>query len=86
MITNLTAHTVKVTKKEAQTASVALTRRGAAKLYATLEGSEAGTSANENVRVTRGQQNRKLTEKYAEFQKDKTTPVKVTKNGQAAVA
>lgn len=86
MITNLTAHTVKVTKKEAKTASVALTRRGAAKMYATLDGSEASASVNENVRVTRGQQNRKLTEKYAEFQKDKATAVKVAKTGQAANA
>lgn len=67
MITNLTAHTVKVTKKEAKTATVALTRRGAAKMYATLEGSEASASVSENVRITRGQQHRKLTERYAEF-------------------
>lgn len=89
MITNLTAHTVKVTKKEAKTASVALTRRGAAKMYATLEGSEASASVNENVRVTRGQQHRKLTERYAEFQKDKATTngaTKVTKPGQASNA
>lgn len=84
MITNLTAHTVKVTKKEAKTASVALTRRGAAKMYATLEGSEASASVHENVRVTRGQQHRKLTEKYAEFQKDKVTTTKVVKPGQVA--
>lgn len=52
---NITAHTVKVTKKEAKTANVALTRRGAAKKYATLEGSEASVSVNEsNMRVTRG--------------------------------
>lgn len=79
MITNLTAHTVKVTKKEAKTASVALTRRGAAKAYATLDGSEASASVNENMRVTRGQQNRKPTDKYAEFQKDKTSPAKAAK-------
>lgn len=83
MITNLTAHTVKVTKKEAKTASVALTRRGAAKMYATLDGSEASASVHENVRVTRGQQNRRPTEKYAEFQKDKSTTIKVAKTGQA---
>lgn len=61
---NLTAHTVKVTKKEAKTANMALTRRGAAKKYTTLEGSEASVSVNEaNMRVTRGQQQRKLTVK-----------------------
>ena len=74
MLTNLTAHTVKVTKKEAQTASVALTRRGAARMYATLEGSEASVSVNDHVRVTRGLQHRKVTEKYAEFRKEKADP------------
>jgi len=38
---NLTAHTVKVTKKEAKTANMILARRGTSKKYATLEGSEA---------------------------------------------
>jgi len=72
---NLTAHTVKVTKKEAKTANVALTRRGASKKYAALEGSDASVSVNEaNVRVTRGQQQRKRTEKQTEIPKDKTVP------------
>lgn len=86
MLTNLTAHTVKVTKKEAQTASVALTRRGAARMYATLEGSEASVSANDHVRVTRGLHNRKVTEKYAEFRKDKAGPAKPAKAGQVTNA
>lgn len=69
---HLTAHTVKVTKKEAKTANMALTRRGTAKRYATLEGSEATESVQEpNMRVTRGQQQKKNTEKQAEIQKEK---------------
>lgn len=83
MLTNITAHTVKVTKKEAQTASVALTRRGAAQAYATLEGSEASVSAHDNVRVTRGSHNRKVTEKYAEFRKEKAAAAKAARPAQA---
>ena len=69
---NLTAHTVKVTKKEAKTANMTLTRRSASKKYATLEGSEASQSVYEsNMRVTRGQQQKKQTDKQTEIQKDK---------------
>lgn len=88
---NLTAHTVKVTKKEAKTANMALTRRGASKKYATLEGSEASVSVYEaNMRVTRGQQQRKRTEKQTEIQKDKIVPnikpIKQTQNNNVPVA
>lgn len=88
---NLTAHTVKVTKKEAKTANMTLARRGTSKKYATLEGSEASQSVYEsNRRVTRGQQQNKRTEKQTDIQKDKIVPnikpIKQTQNNNFIVA